>query len=278
VRRPGKRSTSSVILARNSGFVGIGFTSIDHAVANGCDSRSLIATGSFDDALTATARKEIRMKVFIIGIGGGVGRRVAQQLIELGHQVDGFVRQLEKGGDLAKSGISTTPGDIVKMSVSQITSAVSGSDAIVFSAGAGGRDGAEATTQVDGDGPSKLAAAAKEANVKRFVLVSVFPEAWRERQMPKDFELYMIEKKKAESKLVLTDRDWIIIRPSALTNKTGQGEVDLGLAKIHVEIARDDVASTIVEVLGQPGISRVILEVTAGTTPIANAVAAMLPK
>jgi hypothetical protein len=89
--------------------------------------------------------------------------------------------------------------------------------------------------------------------------------------MPKDFELYMAEKKKAESKLVLTDRDWVIIRPSALINETGQGEVDLGLAKI-------DVASTIVEVLGQPGISRVILEVTAGTTPIVNAVAAMLPK
>jgi uncharacterized protein YbjT (DUF2867 family) len=278
VRRPGKRSTSSVILARNSGFVGIGFTSIDHAVANGCDSRSLIATGSFDDALTATARKEIGMKVFIIGIGGGVGRRVAQQLMELGHQVDGFVRHPKKGADLAKSGIPTTPGDIVKMSVSEIASALSGSDAIVFSAGAGGRDSTEATKQVDGDGPLKLAAAAKEANVERFVLVSVFPEAWRERQMPKDFELYMAEKKKAENKLVLTDRDWVIIRPSALINETGQGEVDLGLAKIHVQIARDDVASTIVEVLGQPSISRVILEVTAGTTPIADAVAAMLPK
>jgi uncharacterized protein YbjT (DUF2867 family) len=218
------------------------------------------------------------MKVFIIGIGGGVGRRVAQQLIELGHQVDGFVRQPEKGADLAKTGISTTSGDIVKMSVTEIASVLRGSDAIVFSAGAGGRDGAEATTQVDGDGPPKLAAAAKEADVGRFVLVSVFPEAWRERQMPKDFELYMTEKKKAESKLVLTDRDWVIIRPSALTNEMGQGEVDLGLAKIHVEIARDDVASTIVEVLGQPGISRVILEVTAGTIPIADAVVAMLPK
>ena len=218
------------------------------------------------------------MKVFIVGIGGGVGRRVAQQLIELGHQVDGFVRQPAKVAELAKSGIRTSLGDIVKMSVSEIGSALRGSDAIVFSAGAGGRDGEDATTQVDGDGPSKLAAAAKEASVKRFVLVSVFPEAWRERDMPKDFELYITEKKKAESKLVLTDRNWVIIRPSALTNATGQGKVDLGLAKIHVDIARDDVASTIVEVLGQPRISRVILEVTAGITPIAHAVAAMLPE
>ncbi len=180
--------------------LGIGFTSIDHAAANGRDSCTHVATGSFDDALTATARKEIRMKVFIIGIGGGVGRRVAQQLMNLGHQVDGFVRNPKKGADLAKSGISSTVGDIVKMSVSEIASALSGSDAIVFSAGAGGPDSAEATKQVDGDGPLKLAAAAKEAKVERFVLVSVFPEAWRERQMPKDFELYMAEKKKAECK------------------------------------------------------------------------------
>ena len=218
------------------------------------------------------------MNVFIVGIAGGVGRRVAKLLLERGHRVDGFVRQPEKSTDLAKSGISTTPGDIVKMSASEIASALVGNDAIVFSAGAGGCDSAEATTQVDGDGPLKLAAAAKAANVERFVLVSVFPEAWRERHMPKDFELYMTEKKKAESKLVLTDRDWVIIRPSALNNKPGQGEVDLGLAKIHVDIARDDVASTIVEVLAQPHISRVILEVTAGTTLIADAVAAMLPK
>jgi uncharacterized protein YbjT (DUF2867 family) len=215
------------------------------------------------------------MKVFIIGIGGGVGRRVAQQLLDLGHQVDGFVRQPEKGAELAKSGINTTPGDIVKMSVSEIASALRGSDAVVFSAGAGGRDGPEATMQVDGGGPLKLAAAAKEAGVDRFVLVSVFPEAWRERDMPKDFEFYMAEKKKAESKLVLTDRDWVIIRPSALTNHSGEGEVDLGLAKIHAQIARDDVAATIVEVLSQPEVSRKILEVTSGTTPIAAAVAAM---
>jgi hypothetical protein len=101
--------------------------------------------------------------------------------MDLGHQVDGFVRNPKKGADLAKSGISSTVGDIVKMSVSEIASALSGSDAIVFSAGAGGRDSAEATKQVDGDGPLKLAAAAKDAKVERFVLVSVFPEAWRER-------------------------------------------------------------------------------------------------
>lgn len=215
------------------------------------------------------------MKVFIIGIAGGVGRHVARRLLTLKHQVNGLVRDSAKAEELVRDGISTTPGDLVALSIPELATALCGSDAIVFSAGAGGKDGPDATRQVDGEGPPKLAAAAKVAGVRRFVLVSVFPEAWRERHMPEEFESYMIEKKAAETKLVLTDLDWVIIRPSALTNEAGEGRVDLGLAKIHVEIARDDVANTIVEVLQEPGISRVILEVTGGTTPIHEAVAAM---
>ncbi|WP_185982617.1 NAD(P)H-binding protein [Aureimonas mangrovi] len=215
------------------------------------------------------------MNVFIIGIAGGVGRRVAEQLLAQGDQIGGLVRSSAKGEALARLGVSTTPGDLVAMSVEELADALRGANAIVFTAGAGGRDGPEATDQVDGDGPAKLAAAAKLAGVRRFVLVSVFPEAWRERRMNEDFEHYMVAKKHAESQLVLTDLDWVIVRPSALTNEPGTGRVDLGLAKKHEEITRDDVAATVVEVLRQPDVNRVILEVTAGSTPIAEAVAAM---
>lgn len=215
------------------------------------------------------------MKVFVIGITGGVGRRVAEQLVAQGNQVDGLVRSSSKGETLARLGISTTPGDLVAMSVEELAGVLRGVDAIVFTAGAGGRDGPEATDQVDGDGPAKLAAAANLAGVRRFVLVSVFPEAWRERHMNADFEHYMVAKKRAETQLVLTDLDWVVLRPSALTNEPGTGQVDLGLAKVHEEIRRDDVAATVVEVLGQPDVNRIILEVTGGSTPIQKAVAAM---
>ncbi|CAA9481937.1 MAG: hypothetical protein AVDCRST_MAG91-61 [uncultured Sphingomonadaceae bacterium] len=215
------------------------------------------------------------MKTFIIGIAGGVGRRVAQQLLAQGDEVDGLVRNQEKAEELAQSGISTSPGDLVAMSVPELADALRGSDAIVFSAGAGGKDGPDATRQVDGEGPPKLAAAAEMAGVRRFVLVSVFPEAWRERERTDDFENYIKEKKNADTKMVLTGLDWVLVRPSALMDEPGTGQVDLGLAKIHEEISRDDVATTIVEVLGEPGVNHTILEVTAGTTPIREAVMAM---
>jgi uncharacterized protein YbjT (DUF2867 family) len=122
-----------------------------------------------------------------------------------------------------------------------------------------------------------VAAAMAIAGVNRFYLVSVFPEAWRERRMDEEFEQYIAEKKKAETQITLTDLDWLILRPSALLDEPGAGTVDLGLAKIHREIHRDDVADTLVALMERPEVRRSILEVTGGTTPIAEAVSALIP-
>ncbi|WP_340120173.1 NAD(P)-binding oxidoreductase [Pelagibius sp. 7325] len=215
------------------------------------------------------------MKVFIVGIAGGVGRRVATRLAEQGDDVGGLVRRSAQVADFATEGITATLGDIVKLSPEELAEMIRGYDATVFTAGAGGKGGPETIDQIDGAGPGKLAKAAKIAGVSRIVLVSVFPEAWRERRMGEEFEHYMVAKKQAESELVLTDRDWVIVRPSALNNDPGIGLVDLGLAKVHEEITRDDVAETVVEILRQLDVSRIILEVTGGPTPIAEAVSAM---
>jgi uncharacterized protein YbjT (DUF2867 family) len=211
------------------------------------------------------------MKVFIIGIAGGIGRRVAEQLAEAGDEPIGLVRRPEQAEALALGGIQTVQGDLVSMSVDELAATMRGCNAIVFSAGAGGKESDEATTRVDGDGPGKLAAAAERAGVRRFVLVSVFPEAWRERRMDASFEHYMVEKK-AETQLLLTDLDWLIVRPSALTNEPGTGQVDLGLAKVHIEVARDDVATTIVELLRTPGLNRLILGLTGGGMAISEGI------
>ena len=214
------------------------------------------------------------MKVFIVGISGGVGYRVAQRLKESGHTVTGMVRKAAQADQLAREGIMVAVADLVQDSVETLAASMVGNDIILFTAGAGDGDFA-ATTAVDGDGPAKAAAAAKIAGVQRFYLVSVFPEAWRERRMDEDFEHYLVEKKKAETQLVLADLDWVIVRPAALTNDPGTGTVDLGLAKVHHEIPRDDVANTLVALMEEPGIRRVILEVTGGSTPIRQAVAAL---
>lgn len=212
------------------------------------------------------------MKVLIIGATGGVGRRVAERLIADGHKVTGLVRREEQAAALGRLGIDAAIGDVARDPPEKLAEAIRGNDIVLFTAGAGGRDGNEATTAVDGDGPGKVARAMEIAAVRRFYLVSVFPEAWRERRMDDDFEHYMVEKKKAETQIVLAALDWVILRPSALTNEPGVGAVDLGLAKVHEEITRDDVADTLIALMSRPDVSRSILEVTGGSTPITEAV------
>ena len=56
--------------------------------------------------------------------------------------------------------------------------------------------------------------------------------------MDEAFEHYMVAKKHAESELGLTDLDRIILRASALTNESGKGRADFGLAKVHKETSR----------------------------------------
>ena len=218
------------------------------------------------------------MKVFIVGATGGVGRRVAKHLLSKGHQVTATVRRSEQAKELTSAGIRTKTLGVAKDSIASFADVIRGSDLVLFTAGAGGRDTNDATTTVDGNGPGKIAAAMKIAGVNRFYLVSVFPEAWRERRMDDEFEHYMVEKKKAETQIVLTDLDWVILRPSALTDEAGVGSIDLGLAKVHEEVRREDVADTLIALMEKPKIARVILEVTGGSMPIQAAVAALLPQ
>jgi uncharacterized protein YbjT (DUF2867 family) len=165
---------------------------------------------------------------------------------------------------------------VATLSEKELASAASGADILVFTAGAGERDSDSMIDAVDGDGVRKAIAAARLARISRLLLVSVFPEAWRERDMPKSFEHYMTVKKRADVELVHSGLDWVILRPSSLTNDPGRGSVGLSMAELHTEISRDDVAATIATLLHSPGVRRRILEVTSGVTPIASAVTALL--
>jgi uncharacterized protein YbjT (DUF2867 family) len=121
----------------------------------------------------------------------------------------------------------------------------------------------------------KAIAALRLAGRSRMILVSVFPEAAREECLGDYFEHYMSAKKKADVAVVDSGLDWIILRPSALKDDPGTGRVSLKLANFHTEIARDDLASTVVALLHAPAITKKILELTGRDQPIASAVSAI---
>jgi len=182
------------------------------------------------------------MKVFIVGITGGIGLRLARILKARGDEVHGLYRNSNQTKELNSIGVTATLGDLLSIEPEHLTDAMRGSNAIVFSAGAGGGSNTM-TKAIDGEGVSKSIAAARLVGISRFFLVSVFPEAWRERHMDEGFEHYITVKKHADIELSQSDLDWVILRPSALKNEPGTGTINLGVAQIHTEVRRDDVAA-----------------------------------
>ncbi|WP_315769857.1 MULTISPECIES: NAD(P)H-binding protein [unclassified Bradyrhizobium] len=213
------------------------------------------------------------MRIFIVGISGETGFRLASLLKRRGDEVDGLYRRVDQGEKLRSIGVAGTHGDLVRMDQTKLAHHFSGSDVIVFSAGAGDADSDAMIDMVDGDGVTKSIAAARRAGVERFVLVSVFPEAGRREGWGESFEHYIAVKKRADVELSRTELDWVIIRPSSLNNEPGVGAVSLGPAEFHTNISRDDVAATMAQVIHTPALRRKIPELTEGATPIETAVA-----
>lgn len=210
------------------------------------------------------------MRVFVIGVTGATGSRVANQLLARGDDVIGLHRRAGQGPALRARGIRPFPGDLTSVPVEQLAAAMKRADAVVFAAGASEK-GNHIADAVDDHGMVLATAAAEVAGVRRFLHVSAFPDAWRDRRMPLEFEHYMKVKRQADVHLTGTDLDWVIVRPGTLTNDPGIGRVRIGMAIPYDEVSRDDVATVLVELIHMPRIRRTILELTRGETPVKEA-------
>src|SRR5580704_4777952 len=119
------------------------------------------------------------MNVFILGITGRTGRRIAQLLISQGHTVAGLYRRKGDVSKLREMGAQGIAGDIADMTEQDLAQAIGDSDVLVFTAGAGDQDDESMIDAVDYGGVKKAVAALRLAGRSRLLLVSVFPEAAR---------------------------------------------------------------------------------------------------
>src|SRR5215813_10604893 len=99
------------------------------------------------------------MKIFVVGITGATGIRLARFLKGRGDQVDGLYRRRVQGEALGAIGVAGKLGDLAQMDVNELTDYFRGSDVIVFAAGAGDADSNAMIDAIDGDGVAKAAAA-----------------------------------------------------------------------------------------------------------------------
>jgi len=211
-------------------------------------------------------------KVFIVGGAGKVGRQLSQRLSERGHQALTLHRNPEQTASLRALGATPVLGSLLELDVDGLARLMGGSDVVVFSAGAGGKGGMAMTQAIDGRGLALSVAAASKASVPRFVLVSAFPESFRGKDVSETFENYMAVKKLADVHLAESDLHWVILRPGTLLDAPGTGKVRAGLAIPYGEVSRSDVAATLVEIIERRDVSRIIIELTQGDTPIGDAI------
>ena len=194
-----------------------------------------------------------------------------------GHRVTGMHRAGGQDAVIRAAGGAPVTGDLIDDSVATLSERLAGHDAVVFSAGAHGT-GADMTTAIDGRGLEKAADAAIAAGVRRFLLVSVFMDALREQPRSDGFEHYMRVKRAADVYLAGTDLDFLIVRPGDLLDDPGTGRVNVGVSIAYGAVPRDDVAAFIAASLFHPDLNRTDVELTAGDTPVDEAVSALTPR
>ena len=210
-------------------------------------------------------------RILLIGATGGVGARLHPLLTAGGHEVTGLHRKPEQAEALAADGVTPVAGDLMELDADGLAERVRGHDVVVFSAGAAG-SGSERTTRIDGEGPRRVVEAMGAEGVRRLYLVSVFPDAGRDRDTSDGFEHYMREKKRADAAVAETDLDWVIVRPGTLTDDEGDGNVAARRALTYGEVARGNVARVLAALIDEPLVAREIVELTDGDEPVADAV------
>lgn len=223
------------------------------------------------------------MKVLVIGAHGKIGQILTKKL----HGSDDFeevagLRTAEQRQTYEAAGIQTIALDLEKEQT-DLEKAMQGVDAVVFTAGSGGKTGPEKTMMVDLDGAVKSIKAAEKVGVKRFIMVSAINANKREfwsygrHDLGATGNFYYAAKHYADAYLTNSQLDYTILRPTLLLDDAGTGKVTLTtdldtITSPRMKISREDVATTILAMLDNPHVVRQSFDLDSGDESIVDAV------
>ncbi len=214
--------------------------------------------------------------ITVIGGHGKIALRLARQLTDARHDVTSWIRKGDQSADVEEAGATPAILDVESMSVEQMTEAFAGADVVVWSAGAGGGS-PERTVAVDRDAAIRSMDAAVAAGVPRYVMVSYFG-AGPNHGVPEDnsFFTYAQAKSDADAYLRETSLDWTVLGPSALTDDSGTGRIEVGEGLTSSNVTRDDVATVAAYVVKHDVFARTTVLFNNGETPIKLALDAIV--
>ncbi|WP_338876386.1 NAD(P)-binding oxidoreductase [Spirosoma sp. SC4-14] len=169
------------------------------------------------------------MQVLVIGATGGTGKQAVEQALQRGHYVTAFVRDPARL-PIQHVNLTILVGDVLKPET--LLPAVRRQDAVFCSLGS--RPGQH--DQVVAQGTKNLIAAMQQAGVRRLLVVSSLGvgESYSEASLPSKLFIKTIlsgviaEKEIQEKAIRESGLDWVIARPTRLTNGPFTGKYRLG--------------------------------------------------
>ena len=209
--------------------------------------------------------------IIVFGGHGKVALQLSRILTERGDEVTSVFRNPDHSDDVAATGAKPVVTDIEQLDTQALADLLTGHDAVVFSAGAGGGEPAR-TYAVDRDAAIRVIDAAAQAGVKRFVMVSYFG-AGPDHGVPQDdpFFAYAEAKAAADAHLRDSELDWTVLGPGRLTLEPATGKIVL--AQGNGSVSRADVALVAAAALADDSTVRRTIEFNNGDVPIADALA-----
>ncbi|MFD6701000.1 MULTISPECIES: NAD(P)H-binding protein [unclassified Microbacterium] len=213
-------------------------------------------------------------RILVFGGHGKVALLLEPLLAARGDQVTAVIRDAGQIEDVRATGADPVVFDVESASREAMAALIAGHDAVVWSAGAGGGS-AERTRAVDLDAAVRSMAAAADAGVDRYVMVSYFGSS-PEHGIPASdsFFAYAEAKAAADEALRATGLEWTVLAPSRLTLEEPTGRID-ATAEVSGSVSRADVAHVIAQALVEPATVRRTIRFNAGEVPVDEALHAV---
>lgn len=206
------------------------------------------------------------MKIIVIGATGRVGSNVVAKLAKnSADEIYAGARKPEK----VPTSENVTPIKLdLNDGMDEIKEALPEADAIIFTAGSGGRD----LLKIDLHGAVKVMQAAEEREISRFVMLSSKGSLSPDEFADSPLENYLIAKYYADEWLIHnTNLDYTILQPTALVEKTGSGKVTLGAYSTN-ENSIDNVADVLIGLVENHAGIKEVIELSTGNEPIPEAI------
>lgn len=210
------------------------------------------------------------MQVAIAGGHGEVALELTRVLDAQGTAVRSLIRDDGHSEEVEAAGGEPVICDLEAATAEQLATAIGGSDAVVFAAGAGPDSGPERKESVDYGAAVKLIEAAREAGAAHYLMVSSM-SADPEREGEEVFDVYLRAKGRADAALAESGITHTIVRPGRLTDDEPAGRVAVGANVGRGEIPRGDVAAVLAACLDNETVASRSFEVISGDVPIAEA-------